>query len=243
MEDIFKSWLVETPIAHRGLHDKTNPENSLGAFEKAVESGYAIELDVQLLSDDTVVVFHDDSLSRMTGNDGYIKFLTKEDLKVLKLGGTKEHIPTLDEVLKLVDGRAPLLIEIKNQFKVGKLEQKVIDILKNYKGEFAVQSFNPYSLKYFKHHAPNILRGQLSGYFKGEKLSFLKKFVLKRMAFNKSVSEPNFISYDASTLPNRFVRKYKTLPLLAWTVRSKEEYLKVIKHCDNIIFENFVPEI
>lgn len=243
MEDIFKSWLVETPIAHRGLHDKTNPENSLGAFEKAVESGYAIELDVQLLSDDTAVVFHDDSLSRMTGNDGYIKFLTKEDLKVLKLSGTKEHIPTLEEVLKLVDGRTPLLIEIKNQFKVGKLEQKVIDLLKNYKGEFAVQSFNPYSLKYFKHHAPSILRGQLSGYFKGEKLSFLKKFVLKRMAFNKSVSEPNFISYDASTLPNRFVRKFKTLPLLAWTVRSKEEYMKVIKHCDNIIFENFVPEI
>ena len=85
MEDIFKSWLVETPIAHRGLHDKTSPENSLSAFEKAVENGYAIELDVQLLADDTVVVFHDESLSRMTGNDGYLKFLNKEDLKVLNL--------------------------------------------------------------------------------------------------------------------------------------------------------------
>ena len=243
MEDIFKSWLVETPIAHRGLHDKTSPENSLSAFEKAVENGYAIELDVQLLADDTVVVFHDESLSRMTGNDGYIKFLNKDDLKVLNLAGSKEHIPTFEEVLKLVNGRTPLLIEIKNQFKVGKLEQKVIDLLKDYKGEYAVQSFNPFSLNYFKHHAPQILRGQLSGYFKEEKLAFIKKFLLKRMSFNKNVSEPNFISYDATTLPNRFVRKYKRLPLLAWTVRSKEEYLKTIKYCDNIIFENFIPEI
>ena len=243
MEDIFKSWLVETPIAHRGLHDKVSPENSLSAFSKAIEKGYAIELDVQLLSDDTVVVFHDESLSRMTGNDGYLKFLNKEDLKVLKLAGSKEHIPTFEEVLKLVDGRTPLLIEIKNQFKVGKLEQKVIDMLKNYKGEFAIQSFNPFSLQYFKNHAPNFPRGQLSGYFKGEKLAWIKKFLLKRMSFNKSTSEPNFISYDASTLPNRFVRKFKKLPLLAWTVRSKEEYLKVIKYCDNIIFENFIPEI
>ena len=243
MEDIFKSWLVETPIAHRGLHDKVSPENSLSAFSKAIEKGYAIELDVQLLSDDTVVVFHDESLSRMTGNDGYLKFLNKEDLKVLKLAGSKEHIPPFEEVLKLVDGRTPLLIEIKNQFKVGKLEQKVIDMLKNYKGEFAIQSFNPFSLQYFKNHAPNFLRGQLSGYFKDEKLAWIKKFLLKRMSFNKTTSEPNFISYDASTLPNRFVKKYKKLPLLAWTVRSKEEYLKVIKYCDNIIFENFVPEI
>ena len=243
MEDIFKSWLVETPIAHRGLHDKVSRENSLSAFSKAIEKGYAIELDVQLLSDDTVVVFHDESLSRMTGNDGYLKFLNKEDLKVLKLAGSKEHIPTFEEVLKLVDGKAPLLIEIKNQFKVGKLEQKVIDMLKNYKGEFAIQSFNPFSLQYIKNHAPNFLRGQLSGYFKGEKLAWIKKFLLKRMSFNKSTSEPNFISYDASTLPNRFVKKYKKLPLLAWIVRSKEEYLKVIKYCDNIIFENFIPEI
>lgn len=97
--DLFKTWLVETPIAHRGLHDKNIPENSLGAFAKAIEKGFAIELDVQLLADNTVVVFHDDSLARMTGNDGYIKYLNKEDLKALKLKGTKESIPTLKEVL------------------------------------------------------------------------------------------------------------------------------------------------
>ncbi len=243
MEDIFKSWLVETPIAHRGYHDKTAPENSLGAFAKAIEKGYAIELDVHLLADDTVVVFHDESLARMTSNDGYLKYLNKEDIKSLRLAGTKETIPTLAEVLALVDGKVPLLIEVKNKYKVGKLEQAVINLLKHYKGEFAIQSFNPYSLAYFKKHAPNFLRGQLSGYFKGEKLAWLKKFMLKSMRLNKKVSEPHFISYEASTLPNRYTKKYKNLPLLAWAVKSKEEYMNIIKYCDNVIFENFEPEI
>ncbi len=242
--DLFKTWLVETPIAHRGFHDKNNPENSLAAFARAIEKGYAIELDVQLLADETVVVFHDDSLARMTGNDGYIKYLNKEDLKALSLKGTKETIPTLKEVLRFVDGRVPLLIEIKNKYKVGKLEQKVIDLLKNYKGKYAVQSFNPFSLGYFRQHAPQILRGQLAGYLKNEKsLSWISKFLLKRMRFNKKVSQPDFIAYEAAALPNRFVRKYKNLPLLAWAIKSKEEYLKIVKYCDNIIFEKFDPEI
>lgn len=242
--DLFKTWLVETPIAHRGFHDKNNPENSLAAFARAIEKGYAIELDVQLLADETVVVFHDDSLARMTGNDGYIKYLNKEDLKALSLKGTKETIPTLEEVLRFVDGRVPLLIEIKNKYKVGKLEQKVIDLLKNYKGKYAVQSFNPFSLGYFRQHAPQILRGQLAGYLKNEKsLSWISKFLLKRMRFNKKVSQPDFIAYEAAALPNRFVRKYKNLPLLAWAIKSKEEYLKIVKYCDNIIFEKFDPEI
>ena len=241
--DLFKTWLVETPIAHRGLHSKAVPENSLAAFSKAIEKGYAIEFDVHMLADGTLVAFHDESLARMTGNDGYIKYLNKSDLKSLTLKGTKETIPTLEEILKLVDGKVPLLIEVKNPYKVGKIEQAVIDALKNYKGEYAVQSFNPYSLAYFKKHAPQIVRGQLSGSFKGEKLSFFKKMVLKRMKLNKKVSEPHFINYEAAALPNAYVKKYKDLPLLAWVVRSKEEYLKVVKHCDNVVFENFDPEI
>jgi len=241
--DLFKTWLVETPIAHRGLHSKSVPENSLAAFSKAIEKGYAIEFDVHMLADGTLVAFYDESLARMTGNDGYVKYLNKSDLKSLNLKGTKETIPTVEEILKLVDGRVPLLIEIKNPYKVGKIEQALIDALKNYKGEYAVQSFNPYSLAYFKKHAPQILRGQLSGSFKGEKLSFFKKLVLKKMKLNKKVSEPHFINYEASALPNAYVKKYKDLPLLAWVVRSKEEYLKVVKFCDNVVFEDFDPEI
>ncbi len=241
--DLFKTWLVETPIAHRGFHTKNVPENSMSAFANAIEKGYAIELDVHLLADGTVAVFHDESLARMTGNDGYLKYLNKEDLKSLKLGGTKDCIPTLQEVLNFVNSRVPILIEIKNQHKVGKLEQAVIDLLKNYKGEYAVQSFNPYSLAYFKKHAPQIIRGQLSGSFKGTKLAWIKKFLLKRMRLNKTVSEPHFIAYESSTLPNRIVKKFKNLPLLAWPVDSKKEYMRVVKYCDNVIFENFEPEI
>lgn len=241
--DLFNSWLVETPIAHRGLHDKLTPENSLPAFQKAIEAGYPIEIDVQMLSDGTVVVFHDESLSRLTGNDGYIKFLTKADLNMLNLSGTKEKIPTFEETLQFVNGRTPLLIEIKNKNKVGELEKSVIELLKNYKGAYAIQSFNPFVLSYFYNHAPSIPRGQLAGFLKGEKMPFFQKFALKRMLLNKKTSHPDFISYEAKTLPNRYVKKYKKLPLLAWTVRNQAEYIKVVKHCDNVIFEDFEPKI
>lgn len=241
--EIFNSWLVETPIAHRGLHDKDCPENSISAFQKAITEGYPIELDVQMIADGTVIIFHDESLSRLTDNDGYIKFLNKSDLDILRLKDSKEKIPTFEEVLKFVDGKVPLLIEIKNPSKVGELEKKVIELLKDYKGEYAIQSFNPYVLEYFYKHAPNVLRGQLAGYFKKEKLSFFKKYALKRMLLNKKISHPDFISYEARKIPNRFTRKYRKLPLLAWTVRSQSEYIRVVKHCDNVIFENFEPKI
>lgn len=241
--DLFRTWLVETPIAHRGLHNKDIPENSLAAFSNAINNGYAIELDVQMLSDGTVVVFHDESLSRLTGNDGYIKFLNKSDLEILSLNGTKEKIPTFEDALNLISGRVPILIEIKNNGKVGELEGKVIEMLKNYKGQYAIQSFNPFVLQYFRHHAPEIIRGQLASYFKNKKMPFFQKFALKRMMLNKKISKPDFISYDARNLPNRFVSKYKKLPLLAWTVKSQTEYMNVVKYCDNVIFENFEPKI
>lgn len=241
--DLFNSWLVDQPIAHRGLHDKTSPENSISAFEKAIEAGYPIELDVQMISDGTVVVFHDSSLSRLTDNDGYLKFLTKTDLEYLSLKDSDEKIPTFQQVLEVVDGKVPLLIEIKNEGKVGELEKNVLELLQNYKGEYAIQSFNPFVLEYFYKHAPEIPRGQLAGYLKDAKLTFFKKFALKRMLLNKKISHPDFISYEAKHLPNRFIRKFKNLPLLAWTVQSQSEYLRVVKHCDNVIFENFEPVI
>ncbi len=241
--DIFKSWLVERCIAHRGLHNDEFPENSIGAFKNAVDNGYPIELDVHLVSDGTLVVFHDDILARATGKDGYVANLTKDVLGEYKLFGTEYTIPTFEEVLKLVNGQVPILIEIKNTGKVGDLESTLLKMLNEYDGEFAIESFNPYVLEWFKKNAPNIVRGQLSGYFKGEKLSFVKKYALKRMMLNKKVACPDFIAYESKTLPNRFVKKYKQLPLIAWTVRSQEEYLKVVKYCDNVIFENFEPKI
>lgn len=243
MEDIFNSWLVEEPIAHRGLHDKSHPENSLSSFERAINAGYPIEFDIQMIADGTIVVFHDDSLSRLTDNDGYIKFLTKADLDLLSLSGSKEKIPTFEEALTFINGRVPILIEIKNQDKVGNFEKKVIEILSEYHGQFAIQSFNPFVLEYFYKHAPAIPRGQLAGYLTSTKMSFFKRYAMKSMVANKKISRPDFISYEAKYLPNRFVKKYKNLPLLAWTLKNQSDYLKVVKHCDNVIFEGFEPTI
>ena len=243
MKNIFDSWLVCQPIAHRGLHDKECPENSISAFQNAIDNGYAIELDVQMIADGTLVVFHDESLSRLTDNDGYLKFLNKSDLEILNLKGSKEKIPTFEETLNFIAGRTPILIEIKNKSKVGELEKKVIELLQNYKGEFAVESFNPYVLQYFEKHAPNFLRGQLAGFLKSEKMPFFQRFALKRMLLNKHISKPDFIAYEAKYLPNRFVRKFKNLPLIAWTVKNQNEYLRVVKYSDNVIFEDFEPKI
>lgn len=241
--DIFNSWIVNKYVAHRGLHDSEKAENSLSAFKAAIEHNYPIELDVQQIADGTIVVFHDESLHRVTGKDGYVKNIkTKADLKDYKLEGTKEFIPTFDEVLKLINGQVPVMIEIKNTGKVGVLESKLIEVLRKYKGEFCVIAFNPYVLGYFKNNAPEFIRGQLAGSFKGEKLAFFKKFLLKRIALHK-VAEPHFISYEAKALPCKFLKKFKHLPLICWTIRSQEDYMKVAKYCDNIVFEGFEPRI
>lgn len=236
------SWLIDKYIAHRGFHDNQNPENSLGAFKNAIENNYAIELDVHEISDGTLVVFHDELLSRVTGKDGYVKNLKKDELSNYKLMGTDFSIPTFKDVLDFVNGKVPLLIEIKNNGKVGSLEKKLLEMLKDYKGEYAVQSFNPYSIEWFKINAPTIKRGLLSSYFKGENLSFIKKIILKKLFLFKK-AKPDFISYDCRYLPNRFVNRHKDTMVLAWTVKSQSQYLEVVKYCDNIIFENFTPKI
>jgi len=242
MENIYQSWICNIPIAHRGLHGNGVPENSLLAYEKAIEKGYAIEIDVRPLSDGKIVSFHDDNLDRLTQMTGAISEKTYDQIKGLSLLGTNEKIPTLKEVLDLVEGKVPLLIEIKNQGKVG-FEQDVYNELKEYKGQFAVQSFNPLSLGWFKKNAPKVPRGQLSSFFEKDNLSVFKKFVLKRLLLN-CISKPNFISYDCSAIPNKYIRgcKKKGLPIVAWCIRSQKEYEKIKDDCDNIIFENFEPK-
>lgn len=239
--DIKKSWLFSRPIAHRGLHGIDAPENSLVAFGKAIEAGFPIEIDVRPIDDGTIVVFHDDKLTRMTDLDGYVCNMTKSDLEKVRLRNSDERIPTFKEVLEFVDGRTPLLIEIKNDSTVGQLERDTLELLSSYKGEYAVQSFNPYSMEFFKKNAPQIPRGQLSCFFDKKDLGFFKRFVLKRLKMNK-VSSPDFISYNHANLPNKYVTKTK-LPTLAWTVRSNAEMEKCLPYCDNIIFENFIPVI
>ncbi len=235
------TWILEKPIAHRGFHDEVSPENSLSAFQKAVDSGYAIECDLHMTQDGTIVVIHDDTTARTTSQDKYVSSLTQEDLKEIKLNGSDEHIPTLSEMLELVDGKTPILFEIKNNGKVGDLEVAVWNVLKDYKGKFAIESFNPYVLKWFKDNAPHVMRGQLASKLKGIKFPFFKKLALKKMLLNK-VTEPDFIAYNLNDLPYTPVTKCE-LPIISWTIRSQEEYLKAIQISDNVIFEGFEPKI
>ncbi len=159
------SWLINKPIAHRGLHNEEFPENSLPAFQNAAEHGLPVELDVRLTDDRTVVVFHDEKLSRMTDSDGYVSNLQLSDLENIKLKKTDYGIPTFEQVLETVNERVPILIEIKKSETSFALEEKLIDMLKGYNGEYAVQSFDPFALEYCYKNAPRIMRGQLSSYF------------------------------------------------------------------------------
>ncbi len=242
--DILDSFITNSTIVYRGLHDNISPENSIGAIKKAIEKGFALELDLRMLTDGTIVVFHDERLGRMTKTDGFLSNCSYDDIKDLTLLKSSEHIPTLVEVLKVIDGAVPVIFDIRNIDMIG-IEKNVWKILKPYKGDYAIQSVNPYTLEWFKCNAPAVKRGQLASFFKGEKgkdLSFKNKFKLKRLMLCAHVSEPNFISYDADDLPNRFVKKFPGTPILAWKV-SDPETLDRVKSCtSNIIYDGIDPK-
>jgi glycerophosphoryl diester phosphodiesterase len=233
-------WLLNRPIAHRGLHrGQEIPENSMLAFEAALANYHPIELDIQLLADGKVAVFHDHDLQRLTGQPGLITQQTSETIQSLRLFQTDQTVPLLSDVLDFINGQVPVLIELKNEGEVGAVEAAVLEVVSTYRGEFAIQAFNPFSLEFFKHKAPNIRRGQLSGNFDGEDLAWHKKFLLSNLLLNNK-SEPNFIAYDLRALPsiatswNR--RLFKT-PLIAWTVRTEEDRKKALAYADNFIFD------
>ncbi len=233
-------WLYTLPVAHRGLHGGDIPENSLTAFRLAMEAGYAVETDLHLTKDGVLVTFHDDTLNRMTAARGNIREKTYEELSLLTLADTKEKIPTFDEMLALINGKVPLLIELKSNGEKG-LEEAVCNRLKAYGGAYAVQSFDPFILRRVKKYAPEILRGQLSSFFKDQSFGFLKRFLLKSMRFN-FLSKPDFISYNASNLPYRRARQ-RNKPLLCWTVKTEESYRHAKKVADNVIFEDIRPTL
>lgn len=235
-------WIATQPIAHRGLHDGnvTIPENSLAACAAAIDAGYPIELDVRLLADGTAVVFHDTDLERMTGEPGAVSHCDRAQIASLRLLDTAEPIPRLETVLEFVGGRVPLLIEIKSEGDVGPLEAAVLAAISGYAGAVAVQSFNPYSLGYFRKLAPAIPRGQLAGDFREVRLlTALQKFLLRNLCLS-GISGPHFIAYDLRALPGlapTLARRAFNLPLLAWTVRDPSDLAIACQQADNIIFE------
>ena len=236
--------------AHRGLHDNHSqaPENSMAAFQKAVDAGYGIELDVQLTADKVPVIFHDFTLERMCGVKGYVKDYTYAQLRKLKLLDSGETIPSLREFLDMVDGRVPLLIEYKSNDTDMTVCRKVDPMLRTYKGVYCIESFNPLVLLWYRKHRARVMRGQLSDVFYREpEYSTLTKaapMLPFQFLLANSLSKPDFIAYNhlyKNNISRRLCRNLYRAKAAAWTIKSRKELAEAEQGFDVFIFDSFLP--
>ena len=234
-------------IAHRGLFDnETNaPENSLPAFRLAVEEGYGIELDVQMTTDGRLVVFHDDSLLRMCGVDKLLTECSYEELQGYTLLDTQERIPLFDDVLEVIGGQVPLVVEIKSAGDWKGTAQRTGERLDTYEGVFCIESFHPMVVEWFRKNRPKVLRGQLADDFfrSEEEMSLARKVVLSNLLLNV-LSRPDFIAYNFKNADQPTYWLCRTLfPVVnvAWTPRSQQELDTAKQTFDAFIFDSFRP--
>ena len=232
------SWLITSPIAHRGLWGGDIQENTLSAYKNAAEKGLPIEIDVYLSTDGEIFSFHDEKLMRMTGEEGLIYKKSSKEIKQLRIKGTDEYIPTFEEVLQVCKGKSPILIEIKNQPN-NRIVDKLVKRLKEYNGEFAIQSFNPFYMLKVKKLAPEFIRGVLTDPDQQNHTAF-KRFIIKKMPINFLV-KPDFLACKYTGL-DKIKKRAKNKAILAWTVTSTQTQNAIKGKCDNIIFENFIPQ-
>ena len=223
--------LLHPPTAHRGLWTpKGAPENSLAAFEAAVDAGYGIELDVRLSADGVVMVFHDDGLERMVGRLGKLAQHTAAELGAMRLKDTREPVPTLRQVLDLVDGRTLIHIELKTRpGEEGPLDEAVAALIDDYAGPVAIIGFNALSHAWWARHRPDTLRG-------------LDSRDEHRLAEAVEIGRPHFLALSVDMLAGEPARRARAagFPVVAWTVRSEARAADIADLCDNLIFEGFV---
>ncbi|MCQ2508752.1 MAG: glycerophosphodiester phosphodiesterase [Dorea sp.] len=239
-------------IAHRGLFNNISgiPENSIPAFQLAVERGYGIELDVQMTSDHKLVVFHDESLKRMCGVNKVLNQCSWEELQQYRLVDTDEKVPLYEEVLKVIGGKVPLIMEVKSEGDwktTTKMAAQMMDeYVKKYHGEYCMESFHPMAVQWYKKNRPDVIRGQLSSdYFRdGSKKSFFEKFFLTCLLMN-AFSRPDFIAYNhkyADQLSYRILRKLFSAEHVCWTIKNQRELEKAKKVFQVFIFDSFIPD-
>ena len=238
--------------AHRGLHSKTSPsavpENSMPAFRRAVEHGFGIELDVHISADGELFVFHDDTLKRMCGAEKSVTDCTYAELSSYTLSGGIERIPLFSDVLDLVGGRVPLIVEVKcaPREPVSPLCEKVCAMLKSYDGAYCVESFNPSVVKWFRKNAPEIFRGQLSEAFFTHGRRDTIRFAMQHLLVN-ILGRPDFVAYNClhrDAFAFRIWRVFYRMPTAGWTVRDPETMRQLVSEgCyDCLIFEGFIPD-
>ncbi len=244
-------WLFDRPIAHRGLHDDRYPENSMPAYAEAIKHGFNIEIDVHVTKDGEVVVFHDDSLKRVCGVDKLIKDCTLAELKTYPLANSEYVMPTFKEFLELVNGQVGILCEIKgiNPFN-HTIVRETIKVLNEvgYKGNIALQSFDFGAVLYAKRHSKYAV-GELCTWCSpdGKRNRWWATDFMGKLWINK-ITKPDFIAYDVRAvdrvLPeNKYIVKWgKKVPILMWTINSKERIEDATKYANNIIFENLDAE-
>ena len=232
--------------AHRGLHDNETqaPENSLAAFQKAVDAGYGIELDVQLSKDKIPVVFHDFTLKRICGVEGKVADYTYEELRKFHLAQSDQTIPKFSEVLKLVDGKVPLIVELKIEGLNTEVCPLADELLCAYQGAYCIESFNPLGVKWYRDHRPEVFRGQLAEQFlKHQEFHSPLYLVLQNLLFN-FLTKPDFIAYNhkhAKTLSLRICHRMYHNVAAAWTIKSQAELDAARKYFDIFIFDSFIP--
>lgn len=230
--------------AHRGYFDNEAgiPENSLAAFQAAMDAGYGIELDIQLSRDGVPMIFHDATLERMCGVEGNIWDFTCEELQALSLLDTDQPIPTLQETLALIDGQVPVIVE----YKLDKVDTLVCEksnaLLQEYDGAYCIQCFHPYAVLWYKQNAPEVIRGQLAqDFWKDEKYDGKPLYLALSYLIENVATRPDFISYkysDASNLSLNLCRLMGA-KTAAWTLRSPQDYDLVKGEFDFYIFDSF----
>ena len=237
-----KAPFIGRNFAHRGLHseDKSVPENSLEAFRLAGRAGYGAELDVQLTKDGQVVVFHDDTLTRVCGVPGRVDEKSYDELRLLTLCGTNQRIPLLTEALEVYGGRGPLIVELKTGRRNRELCEKTYAILSEYPGQVCIESFNPFIVRWFRFHAKDLLRGQLATRRRdyGSDVTPRQAFLLSHCLLN-FLSRPHFIAYRLGYRPPT-VRLSEALGALrfGWTAHNE----RAERHRDGVIFEFYRPQ-
>ena len=238
--------LWQARYAHRGLHDKLNtvPENSLAAFAAAVEAGYGIELDLNLTTDDQVVVFHDQSLMRICGVEKDVGDCSCAELRACVLSGTDERIPLFTEVLRLVDGRVPLVVELKATKRNKALCEKAAALLDDYAGPYCIESFHPGIVTWFRKNRPDVVRGQLAAGFKQYGALPWWQALLLSSLITSINTRPHFVAFrheDAHGKLKLWLYRLLGGRIVGWTVRDADDIAWCERFFDVIIFEFFKP--